>query len=383
MTTVILRPQDTLFLRDGRPFNQGDQEQAAAAGIFPPYPPTVVGAMRAALARANGWSGTAWPSELKDKLGNSVDWSQGDGALGPLRFSGPFVLQDNNLLFPSPLCLLAKRLGETFTGVVRLVPGPNLECDLGTVSLPQPLGRLDGGKVVDGLWIDGNGLKAVLAGTDPKPENLVSHDTLWKAETRVGIARDERTRTTKEGAVYAAAHIRPKETVALRLSVEGGDLSGTIGTLAPLGGEGRSVWIEGSNGAVELPAPPELESDHSGVLRYMIMLLAPAYFGDNVADWPQPGGPIIDSAGKALPGRVVSACVGKPVPVGGWDGVNRTPLSLRPLAPAGCVWFMEAAADDAGAVCSRHGQGIGRATDWGFGLAVIGRWARGEGDGGN
>lgn len=377
MTTLMLRPQDTLFLRDGRPFNQGDQEQAATTGIFPPYPPTVVGAIRAALAHASGWTGGPWSSELTAKLGDGVDWSQGDAAIGPLRYSGPIVLRSHAPQFPAPLCLLVKPSRDAIAAVVRLTPGTSFDCDIGCVSLPQPLGPLEGGKAPEDVWIDGAGLKAVLDWADPEPESLVPQDALWTIESRVGIARDEGTRTTGEGALYAAAHIRLKEGVAVAVSVQGMDLSRVAGKLAPLGGEGRSVWIE-AGAAIDLPTTPTLKPDADGALRYTVVLLTPAFFGDAEEDWPRPNGTIRDGAGEALPGRVVSACVGKPVPVGGWDGINHTPLPLRPLAPAGSVWFMEAAADDVDAVRRRHGTGIGRATGWGFGLALIGRWERGE-----
>ncbi len=374
MTTLILRPHDTLFLRDGRPFEQGDQEQAAAAGIFPPYPPTVVGALRAALARARGWPGNAWPPDL----GNGVDWSRGDGPLGPLRFSGPFVLRDGKPLFPAPLCLLVKRSDEGFASVVRLGPGKPIDCDLGCISLPKPLGRLDGGKAPEDVWIDGEGLNTLLGWADPKRESLVPQDALWKTESRVGIARDEGTRKTGEGALYAAAHVRLQHEIEIAVSVEGVDTARIAETLAPLGGEGRSVWIDKREGPIEFPEAPTLRAEADGALRYTVVLVTPAFFGDAEEDWPRPGGTIHDGAGVALPGRVVSACVGKPVPVGGWDGEARMPLALRPLAQAGSIWFLEAAAGDADAVRRRHGTGIGRATGWGFGLALIGRWERGE-----
>jgi len=381
MTTLILRPHDTLFLRDGRPFNQGDQEQTAA-GIFPPYPPTVVGAVRAALARASGWNGGAWPAALQAALGDGVDWSRGDDPLGPLRFTGPFVLQDGKPLFPAPLCLLVKRSGDGVGEAVRLAPGEALDCDLGRgIRLPQKVEPLDGGKTPEDAWIDAAGLRAVLDGNVLQGSSFVLQDALWKSEARVGIARDPRTGTTQEGALYAAAHVRLNKSVALGVGVGGADADGIIGTLAPLGGEGRSVWIEAGT-MPALPAATELTPDADGVLRYSVILLTPAFFGDAEDYWPQPGGTIRDGAVAALPGRIVSACVGKPLAVGGWDGEARTPLPLRLLAPAGSVWFLEAVAGDIPAVLARHGQGIGRATAWGFGLAVIGHWQRGESDGG-
>lgn len=381
MTTLILRPHDTLFLRDGRPFNQGDQEQAASAGIFPPYPPTVAGALRAALARASGWTGGSWSEALKARLGDGVDWASGDAALGPLRFAGPFVLRGGQPLYPAPLCLLVKRASAGFGAVVRLAPGEPLACDLGRVALPEKMGAMEGGKAPEDVWIDAAGLRAALEGETPSPKSLIDQATLWETEARVGIARDEATRTTGEGALYAAAHVRLNERIGLAVHVGGVDASGIIGTLAPLGGEGRSVWIEAGT-AMDLPEVPTLTPDADGVLRYTVILLTPAFFGDAEDDWPKPDGTIRDGAGAPLPGRIVSACVGKPVQVGGWGGEARTPLALRPLAPAGSVWFMEASAGDADAVRLRHGTGIGRATGWSFGLALIGHWQRGESDAG-
>ena len=87
MTTLVLHPLDTFFFRDGRPYNQDDPGQVEAASLFPPYPPTVVGAVRAAAARAMGWPGSAWDTAA---LGDGVDWQAGDEPLGPLRFSGPY-----------------------------------------------------------------------------------------------------------------------------------------------------------------------------------------------------------------------------------------------------------------------------------------------------
>lgn len=374
MSALILCPHDTLFLRDGRPFNQGDQEQAATSGIFPPYPPTVVGAMRAALGRARGWAGGAWSAKLKATLGDGVDWAAGDGALGPLRFVGPIVMKGAAPRFPVPLCLLVKRSGDTAAAVARLAPGPELDCDLGRVSLPQPVTDIEGAKAPEDDWIDADGLKAVLDGGAPAPASLVAQDELWQTEARAGIARDAATRTMGDDALYAAAHVRLKDGIAFAVSVDGADLAGLAGSMIPLGGEGRSVWIERCDAGLALPEPPALAAGDDGMLRYTIVLLTPAYFGDDEGDWPQPEGRICDGEGTPLPGRIVSACVGKPVRIGGWDSVNRTPLPLRPLAPAGSVWFMEAAADDAGAVLQRHGRGIGRSTAWGFGLALVGCW---------
>ncbi len=50
MEKLIFEPLDTLFFRDGRPFNQGEGN-GGVESLFPPSPTTLVGAARVALAR--------------------------------------------------------------------------------------------------------------------------------------------------------------------------------------------------------------------------------------------------------------------------------------------------------------------------------------------
>lgn len=385
MTTFILHPLDTLFFRDGRPYNQDDPGQAEAASVFPPHPPTVVGAVRAALARAMGWPNKTWD---KAALGDGVDWQAGDGALGPLRFAGPLILRQDKPLFPAPLCLVRVRAksprGDDVMGW--LSPGEEVECDLGTVRLPAAPNRgdVDGWKTPESAWLTSDGMKRWLKGEDLETTHVLKAEEIWRAEPRVGVERDVKTRTTKrfeprdgepaKGALYAAAHVRPASGVALALEAEGLPDVVLGGSFAPLGGEGRAVWIEQRTEKIDLPKPPALEPGKDGVLRYTVTLITPADLGDA---WPQPCDRLMGSCGEALPGRVVSACTGRAIAVGGWDSAARGPLPLRPLVSAGSVWFLEAGADAAQAAAQWSGRAVGGANGWGFGRVLIGRWGPG------
>ena len=57
MIGVDLQPVDTWFFRDSTPFTMGKAPQENVGSVFPPHPATVVGAIRAALARSRGWDG--------------------------------------------------------------------------------------------------------------------------------------------------------------------------------------------------------------------------------------------------------------------------------------------------------------------------------------
>ena len=137
MTTLVLHPLDTFFFRDGRPYNQDDPGQVEAASLFPPYPPTVVGAVRAAAARAMGWPGSAWDTAA---LGDGVDWQAGDEPLGPLRFSGPYILREGEPLYPAPLNLAAGKGEGGADFITYLAPsGEAFDTDIGAVCLPAPI----------------------------------------------------------------------------------------------------------------------------------------------------------------------------------------------------------------------------------------------------
>ncbi|MDQ3460560.1 MAG: type III-B CRISPR module-associated protein Cmr3, partial [Deinococcota bacterium] len=85
--------------------------------------------------------------------------------------------------------------------------------------------------------------------------------------------------------------------------------------------------------------------------------------------WRTPGGSL-----PGLPGEIISACVGKPVMIGGWDSEKRKPKELVPHLPAGSVWFVEAEASEVAAAKQRHGGHIGEKTAWGYGQILIGAW---------
>jgi CRISPR-associated protein Cmr3 len=400
MTTLVLRPLDTFFFRDGRPYNQDDPGQVEAASLFPPYPPTVVGAVRAAAARAMG-PGSAWDTAA---LGDGVDWQAGDEALGPLRFSGPYILRNCEPLYPAPLNLVVGKDEGGADLITYLAPSsPAFDTDVGAVRLPAPIKAGRGFKTLEGLWINGTAMAQVLSeqpfGPDWKvvseilrapdkfceasvrPNWIAPQHCLWQPESRVGVERDRQTRTTKRfeqkddeparGALYATVHVRPAPDVTLAVKVEALPDLAPGGSLAPLGGEGRSVWIERQDNKILLPQASNLVPDKDGVLRYTVVLITPADLGGK---WPGPGEHLAGPTGGALPGKIVSGCTGRAIAVGGWDGAAHGPLPLRPLIPAGSVWFLEARADDAEAAQSWHGRAIGRSTGWGFGHVLIGRW---------
>jgi CRISPR-associated protein Cmr3 len=389
---LLVRPVDTLMFRDGRPFNQGDPGAADAVSVFPPFPPTVVGMVRALLAHQLGWDGRSpWDQHIVDALGSGVDWGN-VRALGPLTFSAAVVCRANKAgetfepLYPAPRSILSAN-----DICVRLVPGAAFQtCDLGPARLPVPAQVRDGLKDLGSAWMTSAGLTQVLAGSTPGPDDIVREDDLWEREPRVGVGIDMAgdgsdglpisklaERRPVDGALYAATHTRLRENVALAVKVSTSNpqaltLHGVH--LGAAGGEHRMAEFDSiaqkdvPRKFPSTPAPLAQLRRENGVVHYAVYHASPCL----LTPLPQ--------AGKALdhsfPGTVVSACLGKAQMIGGWDSQGRRPIPMRPAIPAGSVWFMEAPAevDAEEQILARHRQSIGQAQAWGFGQIFIGTW---------
>ena len=166
MIGVQLHPVDTWFFRDGTPFTAESAPQEDVDSLFPPHPPTVVGALRAALAHANEWNGAApWPPRIRDVLGDGPD-------LGVLRFCGPFLLRHEEPLFPAPRHLLGVNGREGWEPACFLRPGRPVACDLGDgVRLPEAAAAPRDSRrhgTGNGQWLTRDGMNAVLCGKCPE-----------------------------------------------------------------------------------------------------------------------------------------------------------------------------------------------------------------------
>ncbi len=373
---VAFTPVDTLFFRDGRPYHQGETTQNDVTSQFPPSPNTLVGAIRAAYARALGWDGkNGWTANIIKNLGDGLK-------LNGMKFRGPILYQNDAPLFPVPYCLMGKLPDDPEgnnkpTSLNFLRPGAALRCDMGMeVRLPTlPNGDGEGLKTLEKWWITQSGLESILCNDTPKGDSLIHHTDLWKMEPRIGIQRDEKTRTTKEGAMYSPRHIRLFPNVKLNMFASG--LPERIGfsnqsSIAPVGGESRACYLDINDSNLDdfIPKRPDLEPV-DGMIYYSLVALTPLGISDG--DIPAPNKPFLN-----LPGALVSACLPRPQRWGGWDSVNRKPLPLKSYIPPGSVFYFEAKESEKVAIENLHGTTIGECQDWGFGLIVIGTWKQGD-----
>jgi CRISPR-associated protein Cmr3 len=367
---IQLEPVDTWFFSDGTPSAADSSGQQATGGVFPPYPATVVGAVRAALARANGWSGRgAWPAELTAVLGDGY----GPEDLGTLHFDGPYLLRCGEPVFPVPAHLLGRRgTDDHWIATDALRPGSPVLCDLGEVRLPEPPSGADtaGLERARAAWLTAAELARVVTGGLPAGPPL-ERTALWHDEHRVGIARDNRARTVREGMLYSAVHARLTRGVSIGVRVSGLPPEWrrpADGETIPFGGEGRLArWRDWAGHPPATTVPPEVD-DHG---RLAVIGLTPL---DVSADVYRGRAAPAGLAGASL----VSACLPDPQRIGGWGEQPRPgPLPLHSVLPAGTVLFCEGVDGDQLRQAASGAGGplrIGERRRWGFGAVALAGW---------
>jgi len=370
MMRLQLDPLDTLFFRDGTPFAADSSGPGDVGGLFPPFPTSITGALRAALARSNGWSGAGrWSAELNRALG------PGPNDLGLLAFTGPFLLRRGEPLFQVPLHLQGRPAAGRWQPRALLQPGAPALCDLGAaVRLPELPAAIQGTeraelKSGEGWWLTQSGLEVVLRGDIPPLDALVHSHALWQEEPRIGIARDTRTRTAAEGMLYTSRHVRLAQGVGLGVEINGLDdgWKEPSNALLPLGGESRMAECR-----LWPPIPPlamPLEAIATS-RRLLIVVLTPLDLSPDQAL----GRCLLSDLADA---RVVSACLGRPQRIGGWDSLARRPLPLQSFLPAGTVLCCELSNPGAleRALAASGGLlRLGARQRWGYGVVALGTW---------
>jgi CRISPR-associated protein Cmr3 len=349
---ITFEPLDSLFFREAKPFNAG--EGGFLDSQFPPPAQTLSGAIRGAIGEANNvnWNDKA---AVKTLLGTADDPS-------PHSFAGPYLLKNGQRLYPVPLNLLYSEKERKWT---RLVPSVSpFITDMGNWKLPEPEKQSEGTKPLEGAkpieegWLDVANMQEVLNGG--VPADFIPTGKIIVREARAGIGRDNRKSVVNEGQLYFTRHLRLNLGFTLGMGVGGGDLPD--GGMVRLGGEGRLARIVVGAMPASL-ADPTVDGDPQGLI---LTLLTHGDFGGKVEpDWS-----------SVCPGmELISACVGKPVPEGGWDYANRHPKPLKSLVPAGSCYFVKAKnCNLADVIAELHGKYIGQRTSFGYGEIAVGIW---------
>lgn len=322
---------DTLFFRDGKPFTGG--EDVWATMQFPPLPSVVHGALRTAYFAAH-------PTEL-DKAKTQ------DDPTAPLNITTIALESNDKLLFPIPLdCVKEKGNNDTSAFALSIVSSPQVSnCRMATM-----FGH-DRGDVLEnvehGLFTSET-LSNYLNG-----QEYVSYEKLsdyMVTEPKTGIGRTNDTHIAQDGLLYRVEMRRlqskmgrdqetPPASVSLFVECEGMPFgvpkSETPGLLR-LGGEGKAAAYAAST--AELPPKPTLTGN-----RFKLYFATPALFEHGWRpSWLEcVNDTTFQGTYKHIELRLVTAIIGKPMFVGGFDMKEKRPKPMRKAVPAGSVYVFD------------------------------------------
>ena len=394
--TFRIRAFDTLFFKESRPFEAiGGSELTS---LFPPPPRTILGAVRTAIGDAKGVNWTAFKNgsdeakEVREIIGYGDD-------LGSLSLDGVWLsiaksesLKDEPMferLFPAPLMVLKKMLVDGDEEFERLQIGEAVQTHMGMAHLPElPKGKV-GFKPLESCWLTLSGLASVLAGNTPDKQDVWGEGDLFSKESRLGITRNNQTRTVEEKMLYQSRHIRPQANLAIDFDISGVPDDLINERVLRLGAEGRLAGMMLVDQAKQetFPSAPKVTNDTCGIV---LTLLSPAYFGDQ--KW-KPSEFTLEKGQSSetkvpvkwhgeLSGMKLTlhaAVIGKAQREGGWNVAEHKPRGVQSLIPAGsCFYCTVNDGDIQATIDALHGQFIGQQTELGRGRVVCALWKESE-----
>lgn len=325
---VTITPLDTVFFRDAKPFTMGDDSWGD--GLFPPAPSVLYGAIRSAYLYQH-------PHILEEGL---VDTDQDPSK--SIEVIGVNLNYKNSDLFPLPLDLVQdknrievvrsnevdrKREKKTYLNAKLLDRGSSEENFRGLRVGNILTGGVDKDveRIANGL-IDLESLEDYYCyGASEMKEGIDVYtlDQFLFEEPKIGNQSARTLEREEDRALYRVGFKRMHKKLSFKLQVKAKeDFLLLDKSFVRLGGEGKLAKIK-----VEKPKEEEaLDLDKA---EFKILLTSPAFFdkgwfSQELAD-----------AGFEL----ITAAVGNPVAIGGFDLAKKCPKPLRKAVPAGSVYY--------------------------------------------
>jgi CRISPR-associated protein Cmr3 len=369
---IEISPIDTLFFKENRPFNSEDLGFNPVSSIFPPYPTSVVGVVRAFLAKQMNWDGRSnWSDIIVEQLGNQED-------LGKLQFSGPYLYDEKNetYLFTPPRMFFGKD-GE----ITRLIPTSNSYLSSLSNSndilyaLLKPEKNIENGKLIgDDHLISLKNFEEILNRKDISNLKLIpindSSNSLWEDETTIGIKLNT-NKSTDENSLFGRTFKRVRDKIKLISIVHGFDHEIINQGLIRMGGEGKFVEVNSnSNMAIDLPKADLIVLPENKI-QFCAILITPAYLPNDPEDLKK----LLESHFKLENKKQFkTVSVGNRLLIGGWNSITNKSNTMKSYYPAGTVFFLECFGEEKNRIESLNGSKIGLKQDFGFGQIIIGNW---------
>lgn len=352
---IKIKPIDTLFFRDGKPFSMGDQ--SAAFGVFPPYPSTLYGAIRTCIISQNDGYISFYSGNMGSEIG-----TPNDAINASFKIKGLFLWKNDFIFFPTPYDFVKKGDRKGFKTSLQ----DNLPF-ISNIPMNNYLLSCSGEKTesIGGSFLRDTDFMNYLLDSDNNFD-LYQENYFCKVEFKTGIKRDIKSLTAAEGNLYRLGMRRFENDCAIVCDVEGVPSLKKQGILK-LGGEGRAVNYLVMDDAAVL-------NDNTGIINLVkksgslkLYFATPALFEKG---WI-PDDRIFN--GKDYELELITASLGNYISIGGWDMAKGGHKAMMRAVPAGSVYYFKITAGDPETIIEDlHYKNFGNRANEGFGLAFVG-----------
>lgn len=344
---LFLQANDTFFFRDGRPFTKGEQSEGYS--IFPPLPSTILGALRTAYIAEYGDLSAFYAGKMANTIGTP-------DKLSSMHLKGIFLADTNtSIYYPIPLDLVIKENeNENMLYVLKVC---SQDSNLRSNSLLKHHLKWEGPEDVD---VETNGK---LEGID-LTEYLLNrqkefvfrpHEDFKQDEPKTGIQREYQTLTAQDSMLYRInmsrfqpSFFNPKERKALSELGFIVDYECNKNLLAKgllkLGGEGKSfLYQQSCHNPDPLSTAADIKSLKEGIQKigvFKLYFATPTIFDQGwLPKWIDKE--TYKAEYSSLSFKLITAAVGKPISIGGWNMQKNIPKPTRRAIPAGSVYYFK------------------------------------------
>lgn len=380
MRAWVITPSDTFFFRNHKSFNLGESD--SAEGIFPPSPGTVYGALRSSYIHAN----SDFQSFYQGKNPKVKRWMGTPDNYGNFKIKACFYYDGENIWLPLSLDHQVVKIQKNKeTGEMEEIAYPlqlrEENSHLGSDDCGFRLygTRLEKSTSNSNVYVSLNLWKnSILNGL---PVSVARPGNWLHSESKVGIALDDKKGKAQEHMLYRMEKLRFKDNgfknkpglAILWDETETPDFSNV--SFLRLGGENRP-WYLKELGNIDLLSTNELSNiknqiKKSGIAR--IIMLTPAIWehGYRPSGYSKLSNTLKIKEVGEFP--LLTACLGRPLVVGGWDMKKNQPKPRKYAVPAGSVLYIKVKPEQAEELVDNLY--LGQLTDAlnheGYGLTIV------------
>lgn len=303
--TISITPSDTLFFRRGFPFSIGE-ETWIETGVFPN--PSVI------------W-GSLFSTMLADKHIRIKDKSS-------LIINGIFLHKKEEhaakILISAPLDIFYKKdKKDSYKGIYKEAKNiiSNYPTYLPYLTKPNIEEKVENTANCFIDWID-------FTENYPKQNGatrIYNADYFTAIISKVGITRSNTTRTSEEGKLYRMDMNEYKNGWSIIVEFEAPNF--TSEGILKLGGEGKTAKYQLIPQLIEKPIIKDTEDSF-----FKLYFQTPAFF--------ESGNGLLELS-KLKHAQLISASIGKPISIGGFDMEKKQPKVMKKAVPAGSIYLFE------------------------------------------